>query len=361
MAETTTISPNWLRELGHKSRFWVVPEFKVVYNSLSKNACTTLKWVMADLAREDTRGMTAGIKGYTSDEHVVHNRALFKRVLFPDELDSALAREVHPDNGWFVFAVVRDPRSRFFSAWQDKVLLQDPAYRWLRKQPWHPAIPTSAEEVAADFARFTDAAVDDPDFPLRKDTHFRNQTASLLLDSVPYSRIYPIERMSELRDELSAHVRSLGWTADIEFRRSNDTALRANAQAFPPDVRAKVEQLYRVDFDNFGQFWDFDKIAKTPDWTPAEIRETEVRATLGRRLGDMRHIAVQTQREVDKAHNQIAKLRGELAKTQRQVAVLTRAKQHASAAEARRPLARVRRLAARALIRLRAQLAKRSP
>ena len=33
---------------------------------------------------------------------------------------------ISPENGWFVFTVVRHPAARLFSAWQSKLLLREP-------------------------------------------------------------------------------------------------------------------------------------------------------------------------------------------------------------------------------------------
>ena len=56
------------------------------------------------------------------------------------------------DNGWFVFGVVRDPRPRCFSAWQNKLLLGSPSYTQWRREPWYPRFPDHPEAIREDFA-----------------------------------------------------------------------------------------------------------------------------------------------------------------------------------------------------------------
>src|SRR5699024_3446387 len=293
MLECVITMTDWLSELGHNGRVYVVPEFRLVYVSVAKNACTTLKWVIAELAREDTAGFRSGLHTFVNEEHAVHSRGQFKHALHPDEVDPALRPEIHPDNGWFVFGVVRDPRDRLFSAWQEKLLMQNPGYRWLRDEPWYPEIPNDAAEIASGFARFVDAAATDSNFSLMNDTHFRLPTQSPSWDVVPYSRIYLLVALGELRSDLMRHVESLGWSGPLHFWRGNETPLRANSAAFADgDVREKIEKIYATDFENFGEFWDFSRIVAAPAWEPAAVQEVRVRAQLGRRLADVREIAL---------------------------------------------------------------------
>jgi hypothetical protein len=287
--------------VGHNGRVYVVPEFKLFFVSLAKNACTTMKWVIADLAREDVAGFSAGLKPYVAEEYSVHDRRLFKNALYPDEVPRSVLAEIDPDRGWFVFAIVRDPRVRLFSAWQDKLLLQDPAYRRFCDEPWYPGAPEDAETVVADFARFVKMVSADPAPEVRRDTHFAGQTRKLMLDKVPYSRIYSIEQMAELHRDLTAHVQRLGWSGPLNFRRFNDTPLRANAAVFADGVREQIEAMYRGDFATFGEMWDFVAIEKVPDWTAAQIREVQVRTALTRRLGDVRGIALEYRSRYERA------------------------------------------------------------
>ena len=311
MASELTTKSDWVAKLGHRGRLWVVPEFKLVFVSVAKNACTSIKWVLADLAREDTSKFRSGLKAYTDDSAAVHNRRLHPNIPFPDKIDPALSAEIHPDNGWFVFGVIRDPRSRLFSAWQDKVLLQYPAYRRWASEPWYAPRPgEDAQAINAQFAEFVDAALTMKRFPPRENTHFRSQVDGLDLGRIPYTKIYPIEQLGDLRTDLSRHVEALGWTEPISFRRSNETPLRANAACFAGDVKAKVEQWYADDFAEFGEHFDFARIEKVPEWTAAELREVQVRTALHRRLGDVRQIALNQRKRAEEAEKKLKKATG---------------------------------------------------
>lgn len=296
---------DWIAQLKHPDALWIVPEFKVLFVSVAKNACTSIKWVLAELAREDPSKFKAGLNPFTNDRAAVHDRQMHQNIPLPKKLDPSVRADMRPENGWFIFGVVRDPRSRLFSAWQDKVLLAYPgsSYRVWSTESWYPARPgEDAETINRQFADFVDAAVADPRFAPRRNTHFRTQTDSLDLDRVPFSDIYPIEKLGQLREDLTRHVAALGWTEPIVFRRDNETPLPVNAAVFAGEVKAKVEQWYASDFAEFGEHFDFSRIEAGPEWTPAQLREVQVRAALHRRLGDVRELALEyRQRAEDNA------------------------------------------------------------
>jgi hypothetical protein len=166
----------------------------------------------------------------------------------------------------------------------------------------------------------------DPTAALHHDSHFDSQINLLHLDVVPYSRVYPIEHMEQLRTDLLAHVTQLGWSGELLFRRSNETPLRATAQMFAGDVRAKVEQLYRADFEQFGHLWDFAKIEQVPPWSDAALRELELRAALIARLTEVQNIAKRYRRRNAKANKRITRLERELKRIKRQQAAPTGAR-----------------------------------
>lgn len=274
-------------------RTFAVPAARVMYVQIHKNACTSLKWMMADMAGEDPAGFSPTLWPSVSEHDDIHDRNRWRNVPRLDRMSPEERAQIHPDNGWFVFAVVRDPRSRMFSAWQNKLLLENPGYRGYRNHPWYPRHPLSAETVVEDFAKFVDLFVREPDHRSRhKDGHFRDQTEMLHEDVIPYTKIYDIRELGEMRADLEKHLEALGWEGRLNLPRINDTPLRVNAQPFANGVREQVEKIYAADFEQFGDRWDYAHIEKQPAWTDDELREAEWRATFGRRIGYLRGEAV---------------------------------------------------------------------
>lgn len=298
MIDAAAMAADPLAALQNNARIYIVPEWKIMFSSVAKNACTTLKWMMAEIAGEDLSTFHSGIKPYPDHAGAVHTRELWKRALTADLVPAEVRKQIHPDNGWLLLAVVRDPRARLFSAWQDKLLLANSIYDRWRGEPWYPGSPDSAEDIVASFGDFVRMLQSEPDHKLLKnDTHFRPQVELTREDIVPYHKIYEIREMGALRDDVQKHLDGLGWTrGEIVLRRSNDTPLRANAALFPDDIQAAIADIYAVDFERYGDRWDFSKIESVPDWTPSQIHEIGVRRELGERLAEMRALALAARR-----------------------------------------------------------------
>jgi hypothetical protein len=277
---------------GSYARIYLAPGPRVMFMSMNKNACTSLKWMMAGLAGEDLSTFKPGLMPFTAQEEAVHNRNLWKvspqfRSLTPEEQGA-----IHPDNGWFIFAVVRDPRVRMFSAWQNKLVLENPATTQWRREDWFPRHPLTAQTVIEDFERFVDLFEREPTHKLRRDPHFRDQAEMLALDVVPYSKIYEIHEFRQLRADLQAHLDTVGWQRELLLPRFNDTPLRPNAAVFADGVRERVEKIYAADFEHFGDKWDYSVIESAPAWTDEALAEAELRASFGHRIGDLRNAAL---------------------------------------------------------------------
>ncbi len=295
---------------GHRKRAYVVADKKLVYISLAKNACTSLKWAVAELAGEDLSTFANRLSSGVAPEDAIHPRGQWKKAVMLGDVDPEVRRTIHPDNGWFVFAVVRDPRSRLFSAWENKFLMRNPKFLYLRDEPWYPELPESNDDVVEAFGRFVDALLADPSHELHADSHFNKQVTLLSEHEIDYSRIYDLTEIRTLVSDLEAHLASVGEPTTIRLRHSNDTPLAANADAFAGDIRAKVEQLYAEDFARFGDQWDFARIERKGAWTEDGLDQVRMVAGMGERIGELRDQALR-QRDL------IKELRGELRQERR--------------------------------------------
>src|SRR3712207_5916958 len=84
-------------------RAYVVPEKKLVYISLAKNACTSLKWAVAEIAGEDLGRFRAGLTSGTTPEDGIHDAALWSRTPTFADLEPSVRADIQPGNGWFIF------------------------------------------------------------------------------------------------------------------------------------------------------------------------------------------------------------------------------------------------------------------
>lgn len=102
---------------------------------------------MADLAGEDTDRITRhGLSFNPTRAGIIHHRA---RLTEESRLRRGVGislQQVKAED-WFVFGVIRDPRLRMFSAWQDKYLLRNPGNEGGRR-PLHAALRHAGAEAA---------------------------------------------------------------------------------------------------------------------------------------------------------------------------------------------------------------------
>lgn len=275
-----------LQKLGGTRRAFVVPDLKLLYISVAKNACTSIKWMVSELAGEDPRQFDPGGAPYVSAEEGIHLRSRWTRTPTLNRIAPELRAAISPANGWFVFGVVRDPRARLFSAWQNKFLLRSPAYAGWREEPWYPRIPDASEQVGEDFAKFVAKLRSDPG-EMAQDAHFLPQTPFLAPDVVPYSGIYDVGDLSSLLSDLDDHLRGIGWDGVLRLRRSNDTPLRATARMFDGPVRAQVEDYFAEDFERFGHLWDFGRIEANPEWSAEALTGVRAQIAMSERIRDL--------------------------------------------------------------------------
>nr|WP_281366548.1 sulfotransferase family 2 domain-containing protein [Nocardioides thalensis] len=256
-----------------------MPEMKTLYVSTPKAACTTLKWIFAELGGEDLARL--GPPAGKSHGSRIHHRGQWQRVPAPHDLSDEELADIDPANGWHVFAVVRHPASRLWSSWQQKVLLGTPAI--LEKTPRHliPDPPASSADIRAAFRAFAlglaagecDALLDDP--------HFTPQQRLLRPRRVPFSRIYTMDEMDSVLADLGERARQHGLGALPTPGSHNSTPLKPLRSVFTPEVCAAVDEVYGADRRLWFAASDpVPRAGTDPDWPDEQI--ALVRRAMGR-------------------------------------------------------------------------------
>jgi len=322
----------------NKTATFVMRRWKAVYVSVNKAACTSLKWLVADLQGERPEQFYGSLSREIGRPMTIHKRALWERTPMLHRLPRPELEAISPENGWFVFGVVRHPAARIWSAWQSKLLLREPA--WAERfgaEPWFPRVPSSTEEIAEDFARFVAFAESAPDHPMVRNRHVAPQYRLLAADRMPYSRIYGTREIPALLEDFERHLRAQGWDGELKLPRSNETPLRPLRSFFSDPVRESIRAIYPDDFRHFGYEDDIpDGLHRGdayPDDALAEIGRLVERAE---RINDVILKARALQKE------------------------LAAAEERARAAEDRLPLRRMEILAGRAQRRIRRAVAERA-
>jgi hypothetical protein len=307
----------------HKTATYVLPRWKLVYVSVPKAACTSLKWLLADLQGERRERFHATLSTETGRNMTVHRRARWQHTPMLHELSDADLEQITPDNGWFVFAVVRHPSARLWSGWQSKLLLREPRFAKLYPEaPW-PRMPASTSDVVEEFHRFVRALDEEPDQPIFGDRHFLRQVELLRIDHTPYSRIYPTSQIPQLLDDLEKHLLPQGLDRMPELSRNNETPLRPVAAVFSAEISQIISRHYAPDFDRFG-YTDPVPPALAPGdaYTAQELAEVGRLAERSERVGDLVEMATRWRSKQRTVTRQVDALRRRVADLEDQVAAL---------------------------------------
>ena len=282
----------------NKTATYVMRRWKTVYVSVPKAACTSLKWLVADLQEEDPAHFYETPSAETSRTMTIHHRSRWQHTPMLNELDDEELAEITPENGWFVFAVVRHPAARLWSGWQSKFLLHEPHFfKHFPEATW-PRIPTSTSDVVEDFHTFVRSLAADPTAPIFHDRHFRSQSRLLRTDRVPYSRVYQTAEFGQLLRDLEAHLRPFGLGEMPRLRRSNETPLLPVPSLFSPEVAATIKHHYEADFDQFG-YDDVvpETLARTEEYSPEQLAEIGRLVERAERIGDLFKLNVEARKQ----------------------------------------------------------------
>jgi hypothetical protein len=237
----------------HPTATFVMPRWQAMYVSVNKAACTTLKWLVAEVQGERPERFHRSLWDEVSRTMTIHQRRLWQHTPMALRMPEEELAAISPENGWFVFAVVRHPTARLFSAWQSKLLLREPW--WTQKYghaDWFPRVPRSGDDVVEDFTRFAQALAAG-DAPLMRNRHFAPQRRLLRPDRMSYSLIYRTSELPQLLRDFEAHLRERGWDGEpLRLRRTNETPLPAIRALFGPEVQAAARKLYGGDLKSFG-------------------------------------------------------------------------------------------------------------
>jgi sulfotransferase famil protein len=270
----------------HKTATYVLPRWKVLYVSVPKAACTSLKWLIADLQQENPQRFYGALTREVGRAMTIHHRTRWQHTPMLHDLPDDELAAVSPEQGWFVFAAVRHPSARLWSAWQSKFLLREP--RWpaqFEDQPWFPRVPRTTHDVVEDFQGFVRSIAENPEQPVMRDRHFQSQSRLITPERTPYTRIYHTREIPELLKDFAAHLRGEGWDGSLDLVPSNETPLRPLASMFSTDITAKV---YGEDFDRFGyENVVPDALEPADEYGESALREISRLIERAERIGDL--------------------------------------------------------------------------
>jgi hypothetical protein len=290
---------------------FVLERYKVVYVSTPKAACTSLKWAIAGIAGEDPAVFARAGRGGTTAAGAIHARGLWQHVPQLRQLSDAELAEIDGDNGWHVFAIVRHPTSRLWSAWQQKLLLREP--HMLRKGKTTgliPPLPRTTSDVVEAFREFVVGMTDAASRDLMANGHFKPQHDILAPDRVPYTRVYEVSEMAQVMRDLEDQVRARGGGPVSPLPSSNETPLKPLRSMFTDDVQATVREVYDADFRCWFPGADVVPPGTLEDqeYLPTQLDEIGRLVDRHVRIGQLAAAADQLQEENDALRQELARV-----------------------------------------------------
>lgn len=296
---------------------FVVPDKKLVYIATTKAACTSLRWMVADLAGEDPADFHSAIAAHQTRLMTIHTtRSTWRHTPQLGGLPRTVLEQVSPDNGWFVFAVVRDPWTRFWSAWQSKFLVRQSYYaRNYGDEPWFPRVPSSTEEVLEDFQAFVRARPWTTNERLAGDFHFRPQVESVHPGQINYTRVYDVRELGTLFDDLKQHLGAVGAAQDhLYVPRANETPLPMIEEVLTDEYVQFVRERYAEDLRAFADHgWSPESVKTVPGpWSPEKLELIAFHTVANERLRDLSEAARKLRSQLNHTREQNTALRAQL-------------------------------------------------
>lgn len=260
-------------------------QYKLFYVSTPKVACTSLKWWFASL-----EGCSKALSNITDSAesnpdqvvHELHKVAPHLTGLSSEELSEALNSD-----SYFRFAVVRNPYKRIFSAWQSKLLLQEPQQigPYLQRDFFHQPL-RNADDIALAFEGFLEHLASQ-EAPSYWDQHWTPQAVLLRPDLINYSKLVKIEESAQLSKALSER---LGEYVPDPFaeRRANESLIPYLPEFVTERSASLIRILYAEDFDVFGYDTQLPQSKETFSEQELELALRAIKLIRGRhqRLGE---------------------------------------------------------------------------
>ncbi len=236
---------------GTLERGIVIEELRLVYVPVSKAACTSLRWLLADLVGLSPESFEDPAKFRATQGQTIQNVHKWPPEYILQRADPGWLEEVAEAEDWFRFSVVRDPARRLWSAWQSKLLLRQPGFLdAFGGEAWFPAIPSSPDEVIESYERFVAALGREDEDRRPSDPHWRLQT-DLLGNAAPaLNHIGRVEALGDTLGLLGEHVAPFGKGLP-PVRRENVTPLPYPEGMLGEETVRVIREYYAPDYRAF--------------------------------------------------------------------------------------------------------------
>lgn len=243
-------------------------DFRYVFMETPKAACSSMKWIIADLEGREVEAKHFGTE--SSKSMIIHFRPSHN-ITSLAKLDGKQISRIFKDTGTVRFCVVRNPYSRLVSAWADKIRQKEVGYgQFWSKIAAHFRLPAprcpSFREFALWLTKTQTQSICNP--------HWRPMSYLLLPELLDYTHVLHTENLAEgLQSVLDIIAPGKNATELLQKHRVNES-LPVDWQAcYDEETAHKVARFYKADFDRYGYSLDSWKPAPKPKASPKQELE----------------------------------------------------------------------------------------
>lgn len=238
--------PNLPELLGYAL---VAPRIKVMYVPTTKVACSTLKLLISQIeGTYDEEASRIVITPNISQEQTVHSYLVHGLTRFFD-LKPKRQWEIINSPEWLRVGTLRDPLSRAYSSWENRVLLRAPGTPQEIFDRCPDVLVDGRVDVTASFQRFARELHADLETFITDD-HFRPQHNTLYSDQVDYHHLTRVDVPGELQ-HLADLLNERGGT-NVALARLNSGIGIKPAQVYDAATAAMISEVYRRDYEWYG-------------------------------------------------------------------------------------------------------------
>ena len=222
------------------------------YVMTPKVGCTTIKHMIGAIEGIDIRPEVVARRNRESKRAMlIHDPDALPIPHLTGLAPDQAARLIGPDSGYLVFAFVRNPYSRLFSAWNNKLRFVEPSYAPVAAAI-RDALALGGDAAPVSFADFV-AYVCRHEDPRLCDHHWALQTALLFPDAISYSFICPIEAFGHGWGLWRAHLEKVkGEPVEVLATPRNVSLPEDWRASFDERLAGQVYEYYAEDFRKFG-------------------------------------------------------------------------------------------------------------
>ena len=268
------------------------------YVSTPKVACTDIKWWFCRLEGCDFDSSDIRRSWETEPDLVIHD---LLPVVCPEIVCDSHQNtlEILNSEEYFRFAVVRNPYKRLFSAWQSKLLLNEPFQiaPYLKSDFFtHPI--QRLEDITLAFEGFMEY-VAEHEWPNISNPHWASQAQVLRVGKVKYSMIAQIENAEPLWDQIAKLLDRKDFERPLKTR-ANESLIPYRPEFFSNRCQEIICKLYTEDFEYFDYLKELPSAKESFGKEQFDVAMKAIIMIQGRnrRFGEVRELLAESDKSV---------------------------------------------------------------